>query len=127
MLVINFKIEKKISGTENGKYYSQLKCSNSCVDSTYKNGTIKCCETDNCNLDTTLSTNGKKVSSCFAGDSSNNTYTAQACVSPANFYCMVSLLLKNNKFLFLSLIIQVTLFAIFNKIFSLGKFKHFNY
>ena len=87
---------KKITGSiYTGKNATILACAATCTAGTANGITTTCCQTDNCNEDTTLASSSTTVSSCNVGgsfsliDPASSTYSPALCPSASNSYCLV--------------------------------------
>ena len=78
-----------------GKSATILACAATCTPGTFNGVTYTCCQTDNCNEDTSLPTSNTAISTCNVGgsfsliDSANSTYAPAQCPATSNSYCLV--------------------------------------
>ena len=90
-----FFIQKLTATINTGKRATIQACAASCTPGTFNGVTYTCCQSDNCNDDTTLATSNYAVSSCSVGgsfsliDTASDTYAPTLCPPSSNSYCLV--------------------------------------
>ena len=90
-----FIIQKLTATIYTGKSATIQACAASCTPGTFNGVTYTCCQSDNCNDDTTLATSNYAVSSCYVGgtfsliDTASATYAPTLCPPSSNSYCLV--------------------------------------
>ena len=88
--------KKKLTGTiSTGKSATILACTPNCTPGTFNGVTYTCCQTDNCNEDTSLASSNTAIATCNVGgtfsliDSASNIYAPAQCPATSNSYCLV--------------------------------------